>query len=342
MKQIVFVKKGIIDWEEVPDPEITGPGEVLVRPLAVARCDLDLGIIQGETLFRPPFPIGHEFVGEITQVSPDLEGEFSPGKRVAVSFQISCGTCPHCQTGDSKSCSTLPPVTSFGMAPGAKTFGGALADLVRVPYAKQMLLPLKEDTDPVSVASLSDNISEAWKLAGRFLEVDPSLSVLVLGGLASSIGLYTALLASKMGKGIVKYVDTDKQRVDHATRLGIDAEWVNVIPKSFGKFDLVCEAAFSKEAWESGLRSLKSKGKFSSASIYWTNRLEIPYLELYNVGAELHLTRVDSREYMEKLLGLIESGIYDPGPIVTKTASFRDAKEAWMEPSTKLVINDFR
>jgi len=150
--------------------------------------------------------------------------------------------------------------------------------------------------------------------------------------------LYTALLAKVYGSGDVCYVDTDRNRIDMATKLGIPSEYLESFPKNFGKFDLVCEACGIKEGWDMGLRSLKPNGIFSSASIFWSNRWEIPYLELYNGGAHIHITRVDSREYMEKMLALIESGLYDPGPIVTQVANFSDAKEAWMTPSTKLVV----
>ncbi|HMZ36448.1 MAG TPA: alcohol dehydrogenase catalytic domain-containing protein, partial [Leptospiraceae bacterium] len=68
MKRLVFQKKGIIDWEECPAPVITGPNQAIVRPLAIARCDLDIPIVLGQTLFRPPFAIGHEFVGSIESV----------------------------------------------------------------------------------------------------------------------------------------------------------------------------------------------------------------------------------------------------------------------------------
>ncbi|WP_109022112.1 zinc-dependent alcohol dehydrogenase [Leptospira kobayashii] len=338
MQHLVFRKKGVLEWEEVPSPKITGKNQALVRPIAIARCDLDIGIVTGRTLFRPPFPLGHEFVGEIISVSDDLSDRFTTKQRVAVSFQISCGTCPSCLAADSKSCTTLPPVTSFGMAPGAQIYGGAVAESVLVPYASQMLLPIKESTNPVAVASLSDNIAEAWKLAGKYLETRPDSKVLVVGGQAASIGLYTALLAHRMGRGTVVYWDTDKARIDLASSLGIPCEYMETYPKSAGKFDLVCECASTKEGWDMAMRSIAPNGVFTSASIFWTNKWEIPYLELYNAGAKLHITRVDSREYMTKILSLVESGIYDPGPIVTKVASFSDAKDAWIEPSTKLVI----
>ncbi|HNL02979.1 MAG TPA: alcohol dehydrogenase catalytic domain-containing protein [Leptospiraceae bacterium] len=340
MKRLVFQKKGIIDWEECPAPVITGPNQAIVRPLAIARCDLDIPIVLGQTLFRPPFAIGHEFVGSIESVSEDLAGQFQKGDRVAVAFQISCGTCPMCTGGLSKNCTTVTPAANYGMAPAAKEFGGALADFVKVPFASSMLVRLPPNVPAASVASLSDNIAEAWKLAGSVLSNRPSSTVLILGGVASSIGLYTAMLAKTMTKGSVLYMDTDPARVLHAERLGIQAEHVKEFPKSRGKFDLVCECAASEAGWTCATRSVAPAGVLTTASIFWTNKLEIPFLEFYNGGVELRISRVDSREMMEKMLTLISDGTYDPGLVTTSTASLADAKEAWMEPATKLVITN--
>jgi len=44
VQQLTFVRRGRLEWREVPDPKLEGPVEALVRPLAVARCDLDIGL----------------------------------------------------------------------------------------------------------------------------------------------------------------------------------------------------------------------------------------------------------------------------------------------------------
>jgi threonine dehydrogenase-like Zn-dependent dehydrogenase len=55
MRQLWFAKKNTLEWRDVAEPKLDGPGQAIVRPLAIARCDLDLPIIQGHTLFRPAF-----------------------------------------------------------------------------------------------------------------------------------------------------------------------------------------------------------------------------------------------------------------------------------------------
>lgn len=338
MKSLFYQKKNTIVWNEIEEPVLTKSNQMIVEPIAIARCDLDLPIIQGGTLFRPGFPIGHEFIGRVVELSDDLQGNYKLNSNVAISFQISCGVCPACLEQQSKNCKETSFISDYGMPPGAHEYGGALSERVKIPYASQMALPVSKDLDPVSIASLSDNISEAWKLAGRFFDRKPNGKILIVGGLASSIGLYTALLAHQVYSGEVMYWDNDRERIELAESLGIPTTYSKVFPKSAGKFDIVCETSNTIEGWTFALRSIDKNGIFSSGSLFWSNQLPFPYLELYNYGVEIHLGRVDSIESMKSLLPLIESGQFTPGKIVTTVASFEDTKEAWMEPSIKLVI----
>jgi len=338
MKALVFKKKNHLEWQDLPAPLISGPGQAIVRPLAVARCDLDLPIVRGQTLFRPPFPLGHEFVGKIVQISEDLAADFHPGQEVAVAFQISCGTCPACSQNHSRSCGTVNFASNYGLGPSGREFGGALCEAVLVPHAKSMLVPLPPNADLTALASLSDNIVEAWKLAGQYLENSPEKRVLVTGGLAASIGIYTAMLAKSMGASVT-YADTDKSRLEMAEKAGAQVLELNDWPKSLGEFELVCEAAGSPEAWNTALRSVAPEGTVSSASIFFRNDVPIPYLEMYNKGVRLDIGRVHSRESMPRILERVNRAGFDPGKVVTRTAPFADAAEAWLEESTKLVID---
>ncbi|PJZ84608.1 zinc-dependent alcohol dehydrogenase [Leptospira harrisiae] len=338
MRRLMFRKKGILEWEEVEPLSITGENQVIVEPISIARCDLDLPILRGETLFRAPFPVGHEFVGKIKSVSEDLANLYSVGMTVVSPFQISCGTCPACLHHHSNSCESVPYTSGYGMPPGAHSFGGAIADEIKIPFAKQMLFEIDKKIDAIGIASLSDNIAEVWKLAGRFLNQKKDPKVLVVGGFAGSIGLYTALFLHQTKKAEVLYVDTNSERIQLAESLGIPVEHYSQFPKPTKKYDLVCDASAEKSGWDFALRSLGRNAIFSSASIFWTNQWEIPYLEMYNQGVEIHLGRVESKESIEALYPYILSGTFTPEKIVTKTANFDNAKDAWLEESIKLVI----
>jgi len=200
MQRLEFIRKNRLEWRDVPTPMISEVNQAIVRPLAVSRCDLDLPMFRGETLFRPPFPIGHEFIGEILHVSEDLYNSYSMGDRVVVPFQISCGTCPICKSQNSQSCDTVPPGSNFG------------------------------------------------------------------------------------------------------------------------------------------LRSASINGIFGTAAIFWTQDLPIPYLDLYNSGVQINIGRVRSREWIPKILNLVVQKIYNPGLVVTRKVSWKEAPEALLEEEPKLVV----
>ena len=56
MRELVYLAPGDVRWREAPEPRLEGPGEALVRPVAVACCDLDVAVAQGRARF--PLPTG--------------------------------------------------------------------------------------------------------------------------------------------------------------------------------------------------------------------------------------------------------------------------------------------
>ncbi len=95
MRQLAFHEAGRVAWEEAPDPRLSDSFGALVRPLAVARCDLDQPMA-AFGFFPGPFPVGHETVAEVIAVGEEVS-ERRVGERVLVPFQVSCGTCAACR-----------------------------------------------------------------------------------------------------------------------------------------------------------------------------------------------------------------------------------------------------
>src|SRR6266849_9947943 len=92
MRQLTCTGPGTIEWRDVPEPRLQSDVEALVRPLAVARCDIDLFLTSGAIPAREPFALGHECVGEVVALGDAVQG-LEIGQRVVVAFQISCGAC---------------------------------------------------------------------------------------------------------------------------------------------------------------------------------------------------------------------------------------------------------
>ena len=109
-----------------------------------------------------PFPFGHECVGEVTEVGDSVKS-VKPGDLVSVPFQVSCGSCAACREGRSGNCESVPRLSMYGLPVGPQSYGGFASDAVNVPYADAMLVPIPEGVAPAAVASLSDNIPDAWR-----------------------------------------------------------------------------------------------------------------------------------------------------------------------------------
>jgi alcohol dehydrogenase len=64
MRSLVLEDTRCLAWQEVPEPQGQHEREAIVRPLAVATCDLDQPMIFGQTPFAMPIHLGHECVAE--------------------------------------------------------------------------------------------------------------------------------------------------------------------------------------------------------------------------------------------------------------------------------------
>ena len=84
---------------------------------------------------------------------------------VSVPFQISCGECETCRRGHTGNCERVERMAMYGLPMGTN-YGGFLSDTARVPFADAMLVPIPEGIEPAGVASLSDNIPDAWRKVG--------------------------------------------------------------------------------------------------------------------------------------------------------------------------------
>jgi alcohol dehydrogenase len=99
MRALVYHGPGKRAWEEVPDPEITDEGDVIVRVDATTICGTDLHILAGDVPEVHPHRIlGHEAVGTVDEVGDSVR-RICPGDRVLVSCISGCGSCRFCREG---------------------------------------------------------------------------------------------------------------------------------------------------------------------------------------------------------------------------------------------------
>src|ERR1700680_3726748 len=167
MRELTFVARRTVEWREQPEPRLQAPTDAIVRPIAAPTCDVDKVILIGRSPLPPPFAIGHECVAEVVDVAETVT-HVSPGDLVVVPWHIACGRCARCRAGLYAHCESVPEMAMFG-APLGGTWGGLFSDLVKVPFADAMLVPLPAGLDPVAMASASDNWPLAWRLVAPHL-----------------------------------------------------------------------------------------------------------------------------------------------------------------------------
>lgn len=341
MEQLTFVGAGELEWREASEPSLEGNGEALVRPLAVATCDLDALIVSGHSPFQPPFAIGHECVAEVVEVG-DGVAAVAPGQRVTVPFQISCGQCEPCRRGRTGNCTTVEPHSTYGFGPAVEQVGGFLSDLVRVPYADHMLVPVPDGIEPARVASASDNLPDAWRTVGPPLADEPGGEVLVAGGAGpGSIGLYAAGLAVALGSGRVVYVDRDAGRLAVAERLGaetVDAS-ADGFPKRLGPFPITVDSSADADGLGLAARSTAPDGICTSTGIYFADPPPLPLFEMYLKVNTFRTGRTHALQGIAPVLELVGEGKLAPEEVTSRVVPWSEAPDALAELDwTKLVM----
>jgi threonine dehydrogenase-like Zn-dependent dehydrogenase len=344
VRQLEITGARAVRWSEVAAPGLEGDGAALVRPLAVAMCDLDAALLTGVIPIGEPFPLGHECVAEVIEIG-DAVNTVAPGDVVVVPFQISCGSCAACAAGHTGNCETVPRGSAYGMQPLGGPWGGALADVLRVPFADAMLVPLRDGLDPVAVASVADNVPDAYRSVAGPLADTPGADVLVVGGWARSIGLYAIACARALGAGRVVYADADAGRLERAAALGAEPievpageDGTPAWPKKLGRFPVTVDASGHHGGLHAALRSTAPDGACTSVAIYFEPATPVPLLEMYTRGCTLHTGRCHARALIPDVLALIAAGRLDPALVTSAVVGFDDAETALADPPTKLVL----
>jgi alcohol dehydrogenase len=223
----------------------------------------------------------------------------------------------------------------YGLGSVGGDWGGALADLVRVPFARTMLFPIPDGVEPASIASVSDNVVDGWRTVGPPLAEHPGAPVLVVG--SSSIGLYAVQCALALGAERVDYLDTSTDRLALAERLGANPV-EGPPPRRAGRYPVTVDASNDQAGLACALRSTEPGGTCTSVGIYFGEETPVPLFEMYLSGLTFRTGRPDSCTHLPEVLRLIEEGTLDPSSVTSATVSFDDAEEAVADPPMKLVV----
>jgi NAD+-dependent secondary alcohol dehydrogenase Adh1 len=202
--------------DSVPDPEITGPWDVIVKIGGAGLCRTDLHIYEGQwapkTGIELPYTIGHENAGWVHEVGTAVTN-VEVGDAVIVHPLITCGLCRACRDGDDMHCDTQ----AF---PGVDTDGG-WAELLKTSARSVVKLPA--GVEPADVAAHADAGLTAYHAVKKAVmrgELLPGTMAVVIGaGGLGHIGIQSlkALCAAE-----VIVVDRSPEALELAKAVGAD------------------------------------------------------------------------------------------------------------------------
>jgi threonine dehydrogenase-like Zn-dependent dehydrogenase len=224
MKAVAWHGKRDVRVDTVPDPSIEDPTDVIVGITSSGICGSDLHLYEVLGPFMSEGDVlGHEPMGVVREVGPSVT-EVSPGDRVVVPFNISCGTCFMCTQGLHSQCETTQV---HEHDTGAALFGytrlygqvpGGQAELLRVPFGNTLPIKVPDGPPDERFVYLSDVLPTAWQ-AVAYAAIPPGGSVAVLG--LGPIGDMCARVAVHRGAGQVIGVDLVPERLQRAGQRGV-------------------------------------------------------------------------------------------------------------------------
>jgi glutathione-independent formaldehyde dehydrogenase len=219
MKAIVYKGPFEVAVENVENPRIQHPNDVIVRVTSSAICGSDLHMYEGRTAAEPGIVFGHENLGTV-QETGDGVTSIKQGDRVVMPFNVACGFCKNCSAGYTGFCLTVNPGFAGG-AYGYVAMGpwpGGQAEYVRVPYADFNCLKLPEGTENENDFVLLADIFPTGYHGCELAHVSPGESVAVYGG--GPVGLMAAYSALLRGAKKVFVVDRVAERLQKAGEIG--------------------------------------------------------------------------------------------------------------------------
>ena len=217
MKALVYHGPGQKSWEEVAEPTLVEPTDVIVRIDTTTICGTDLHILKGDVpAVTDGRILGHEGVGTITEVGSAINN-LAVGDRVIIACITSCGACSYCHARLPSHCLADEGASGIGWIFG-HLIDGTQAEYVRVPFAENSVYKLPEGVADDAAVMLSDILPTGFEIGVRNGRVKPGDVVAVIG--AGPVGLSAMMTAGLYGAARIIAIDLDDNRLTQAKKFG--------------------------------------------------------------------------------------------------------------------------
>lgn len=244
--------------QELPQPTITSPNQVLVRVRAAALNRLDLFIAAGlpGSALQFPHVVGSDGAGLVEQTGAAVR-QFRVGDRVMINPTLSCGDCPACGEGEHSLCARLRVL--------GEHCAGTAAEFVVVPA--ENLVPVPSAMPWPQAAAFSLATLTAWRMLVTRARLDPGETVLIWG-IGGGVSIAALQIARLVGARTIVTSGSDA-KLDVARGLGADvvlnhrnADVVAEVKQHTGGrgADVVVDSV-GEQTWTGSLRAVRRGGR---------------------------------------------------------------------------------
>lgn len=309
MKALVYKGPGEKAWEDVPDPTIQKPTDVIVKIDTTTICGTDLHILKGDVpAVKPGRILGHEGVGTITEIGGAVS-TLKVGDQVIISCISADGKCDYCKDGVFSHCLGDEGQSGIGWILG-HLIDGTQAEYARIPYAETSLHPLPSTVTPEQGVLLSDILPTGHEIGVRYGKVKPGDVVAVVG--AGPVGLAAIATAGLYGPSRIVSIDLDANRIEQAKRFGAtdgvlssDADWKDqVLAMTDGRgVDVAIEAVGIPQTFRMCLDLVRPAGHVANVGVHG-KAVELPLQDLWisNIVISMGLVNTDTARTLLKLM----------------------------------------
>ncbi|HMJ70153.1 MAG TPA: zinc-dependent alcohol dehydrogenase [Cyclobacteriaceae bacterium] len=367
MKAAVFHKPGDIQPENVADPIIEQPEDIILRVTSTAICGSDLHILNGFVPQAKDMVMGHEFMGIVEAVGKGVS-KLRIGDRVVVPFPIACGHCFFCSNGMSTNCEHSNPKYGpegnmldnkggalFGYTDLYGGYSGGQAEFVRVPFADFGPRKVSDQLTDEQCLFLTDIFPTGWS-AIDWAMLKGGETVAIFG--SGPVGLMAQKAAWLKGAGRVIAIDILDYRLAMAKKANnvdvINAHKQDAIEMirqmTNGRGADVCVDAVGMEAdrsffdkvkatihvekgtisvLEDCIKAVRRGGTVTVVGVYGTPFDNFPLHRIFDKGISMRFGQAPVHKYIDELIGLVESGKVVLNDILTHTMPLSEVSKAY-------------
>jgi threonine dehydrogenase-like Zn-dependent dehydrogenase len=325
MRGAILHAPGDIRVEQRDDPRIEQPTDAIIRLSATCICGSDLWPYRGIETVDGPAPMGHEYVGIVEDVGPDVT-TIERGQFVIGSFFASDNTCEICRAGYQSSCIHRELVGAIGTQ----------AEYARIPLADGTLVATPDvpsDELVPSFLAASDVLGTGW-FAAVAAEVGPGKTVAVVGD--GAVGLLGVLAAKQLGAARILVMSRHGSRQKLAVEFGATdvieergddgVARVKDLTDGLGAHSVI-EAVGTQESMLQAIRSTRPGGHVGYVGV--AHGVQLPGDELFFSHTHLHGGPAPVRRFLPELIDLIWSREIDPGKVFDLTLPLDEAAEGY-------------